>query len=1043
MKTKIKNTVVLFLLVMSAVFIGCPQVIAADVQRTVSTVTASTNHISYPPEYIIDGITTTRWQHLSFDLEPCVLFDFGKRTSFNKIVVLPTAATAVKEFKIEAADNPEMTRNRIILASGTSLKDENVFSFVRVSRRYIKYTVTKKDGTVGLLEFTVFQNEPYELELSEEPDEITIPSIGGSDEIITLPAVLVKDTQGHLVHNYNYDLEYSLESTPGVSVSEDGIVTVTEEAQEQEINVRVAVKSNSSVYTDIPLRLITKENLLWKKDVLEQEELNVLADGRVDTYFEPEDGETEVVFDLGAPTEVNKFILVTKKYEYAENVKISGALNEDFSDELQLADVGTIQNGDMVIPTERNTVRYIKLSMSAGGGIQICEVEAYSVYPNRLVLETDFSQAYIPGFDDGGAVTVPGVGARVVDIYGDKVHDEFSQVIWSATQQLPQGVTLDTLTGELTVEPTASPIEIELLASCVQIESINKILTVELLDKPAAEDHSENLAYYKTVKSSSTHGSFPAKNAVDGLEGSRLQFISSTPNPYLIVDLGEELEFNSLTIKFQNASVVGKATIRTANTEEELLNENSIAAQLIKPSNNDVTINIPTTQKRYVMICFEEKAGAVAIAEFEVRRIYPAIIYAPQLPGIINIPEEGEIVTPEAGIEIRDKFGSLLVFTESDYVISAENIPEGVSLDVLTGALTVTSSAPEGAFDVRITSTEDETVYNIFTVVLTRSSGEDDEQTEILLEQAARKFDILDYVSSAVADSDFTLPVTSDNEVLISYIENSDAIKIDSSGNVKVTRGRTDVDVSIEVVFELDGNMKSKTVVIKVPARENVSDDGDDTGSGGRGSGGSGLSTVAPVVKKEEEKELPEYTTAYSDIADVLWAEEYLSELVELKIMNGSDGLLRPKSFITREEFVKMIVCAFIPNAEKSQILFKDVANDSWCYGYIAIAAGAEVVYGISDELFGTGLTITRQDAAVIAKRAADAAGTELKKGEAVSFNDKSDIADYAEEAVLALSSAGIINGDDNGAFLPENSITRAEAAKIICLLIKEGYDEK
>ena len=56
----------------------------------------------------------------------------------------------------------------------------------------------------------------------------------------------------------------------------------------------------------------------------------------------------------------------------------------------------------------------------------------------------------------------------------------------------------------------------------------------------------------------------------------------------------------------------------------------------------------------------------------------------------------------------------------------------------------------------------------------------------------------------------------------------------------------------------------------------------------------------------------------------------------------------------------------------------------------------------------------------------------------AQTFTDDSDISDYAKSAVYSLRAMGIINGDDSGRFNPQMSITRAEAAKIIYLAIKE-----
>ena len=56
---------------------------------------------------------------------------------------------------------------------------------------------------------------------------------------------------------------------------------------------------------------------------------------------------------------------------------------------------------------------------------------------------------------------------------------------------------------------------------------------------------------------------------------------------------------------------------------------------------------------------------------------------------------------------------------------------------------------------------------------------------------------------------------------------------------------------------------------------------------------------------------------------------------------------------------------------------------------------------------------------------------------ENVIFNDEAKIADYAKDAVSALTSEEIIKGMDDGSFAPEKNATRAEAAKIIYSLIK------
>ena len=1047
MKMLGKNIITVLLIALSIVFPNEYKVYAEDVQRSFKTVVASSNHGSYPPQYAIDGITTTRWQHQGSDNVPTMTFDFGRRTSFNKLVLLPTSASTVDEFKIEAADNKEMTKNRVLIARGTDLSDESVFSFKRISRRYVRYTVTKKNGVVGLLEFSAFQSEPYEIEMTDEQGEITIPSQGEEEKVNFLPQVIVKDTSGHTVHSSNYTLTYTAQEISGVEVSNDGKITVTPDAQAQEFNVRIAVSSNSDIFMDVPIKLISKENLLVQKNVMGESGVANLNDGRFDTCYEPAEEAAEIIFDLGENTEINKIVLASENYEQSGNIRISASQNEDFSEEITLFETDILQSDKTIIRTQRNTVRYIKLNVESQTGVRLREMEVYSVYPHKIVLDTRYNEVYIPTFDEGEAVKIPAAEAKIVDIYGDELHGELSSVIWTTPLELPQGITLDATTGELGIDPITSETELDILVSSSHIQTVNNTVRVKLTDKIAQLNLNGNIAYSKTVESSPAHGSYPPENAVDATTGTRLQFISSTQNPYLIVDFGEETEFNSATTRILDASGVIKLTVRAAQTREALFEEESIVAEKERPFANTTTVVFKSVNMRYIMLCFEEIEKTVAITEFEVRKIDPAIIYMPNLPEIIQIPEEGEITTEDAGIEIRDKFGSILSIDADDYVISSSNLPVGVSLDTLTGAVTVTSSAPVCAFDIRITSTEDETVYNNFTVVLSKGGSGDDGVSEILLSQEMKKFNITDYVSSAVADADFTLPISADNAVTVSYAENSDALEIDTLGNVKVNRGNADEDVSVNVIFELDGKTLQKTVVIKVPAMETTQEEVGGYSPGG----GGGISSTAPLVKEEKNEEEPEKEetdeklSAFSDIGEALWAEKYLTELVKLKIMNGNNGKLRPNDNITREEFVKMIVCAFLPNAEKLPIIgFEDIQEDSWCYGYISAATNSGIINGISNDLFGAGRSITRQDAAVIAKRAANVANLELKEEDEVLLVDAEDISDYAKEAVLSLGRAGIISGNTSNYFLPNNPITRAEAAKIICLLLseKEEYYE-
>lgn len=132
-----------------------------------------------------------------------------------------------------------------------------------------------------------------------------------------------------------------------------------------------------------------------------------------------------------------------------------------------------------------------------------------------------------------------------------------------------------------------------------------------------------------------------------------------------------------------------------------------------------------------------------------------------------------------------------------------------------------------------------------------------------------------------------------------------------------------------------------------------------------------------------------------------------------------------------------MIVGAFKLSVIGDDLRFKDVDKNAWYAEYVACAYYSKIVNGYSDDLFGIGDCITRQDAAVMIVNAAQACDYSFKNnGLKVEFVDEAEIADYAKEAVATLAKAGIINGDENGRFNPYGKTNRAEAAKLLYMAI-------
>ena len=235
-------------------------------------------------------------------------------------------------------------------------------------------------------------------------------------------------------------------------------------------------------------------------------------------------------------------------------------------------------------------------------------------------------------------------------------------------------------------------------------------------------------------------------------------------------------------------------------------------------------------------------------------------------------------------------------------------------------------------------------------------------------------------------------------------------------------------------------------------AEENAESTGN-TGSGGSGGGGGGggaaggSSTVpgssiglnintetgqigTSVGSDENGNETSSVT--FSDLSGYDWAETAVYHLAGIQVINGyGDGTFRPGESVTREAFVKMLVSALDIPMGGSGSSFSDVPADRWSYSYVSAAAAAGIVTGVSDTEFAPEANITRQDAAVMLYRALQYKGNTLSAGE-LTFTDGSSIAEYARDAVSALSAVGVINGMDDGSFAPDGITSRAQAAVMI-----------
>ena len=180
----------------------------------------------------------------------------------------------------------------------------------------------------------------------------------------------------------------------------------------------------------------------------------------------------------------------------------------------------------------------------------------------------------------------------------------------------------------------------------------------------------------------------------------------------------------------------------------------------------------------------------------------------------------------------------------------------------------------------------------------------------------------------------------------------------------------------------------------------------------------------------------------FADLGNVEWAKDAILALYEKGIVSGvGDNLYAPENNVTREQFIVMIMRALNIDATEGSSEFGDVKSGAYYEKYVATAKKIGIVNGISENAFGVGKNITRQDLAVMVANAVKYKEMSLDGNKNINFSDKDSISEYAKDAVESLVKTGAITGFSDNTFRPKNNCTRAQAAKIIYEIVK-GADE-
>ncbi|MCL2060160.1 MAG: S-layer homology domain-containing protein, partial [Oscillospiraceae bacterium] len=202
-----------------------------------------------------------------------------------------------------------------------------------------------------------------------------------------------------------------------------------------------------------------------------------------------------------------------------------------------------------------------------------------------------------------------------------------------------------------------------------------------------------------------------------------------------------------------------------------------------------------------------------------------------------------------------------------------------------------------------------------------------------------------------------------------------------------------------------------------------------------------------------------EGAVTFSDINNGDWAQAYIYELTEKRIINGyEDGTFRPNGLVTRSEFAKLMYLALqldqtwdYSGVVVDQPFFVDVYPDNWDYIYVKYVSRYMTIYRTPDgsAYFRGHEAAAREDMAVALVKALglDSVGgyddTDVNEGLKGIFSDYETISPSLRKFVLIAYRQNLINGYPDGTFGAQKPITRAEAAALLIKVLKSDVMEK
>ena len=179
----------------------------------------------------------------------------------------------------------------------------------------------------------------------------------------------------------------------------------------------------------------------------------------------------------------------------------------------------------------------------------------------------------------------------------------------------------------------------------------------------------------------------------------------------------------------------------------------------------------------------------------------------------------------------------------------------------------------------------------------------------------------------------------------------------------------------------------------------------------------------------------PAAPPVFPDVPPSYWAHDVIHHLNSQGYISGyPDGTFRPVNQITRAEFCAIMdkVLKLTPYTPQTP-QFSDVNPGDWFYQAVETAVSAGIAKGYGDGIFHPNAPISRQEIACVLVQALGKSQLADSNAQAATkFLDDHDIAWWSRGYIFVALQLGIVNGYPDGNYEPRNETIRAEACVMV-----------